>query len=70
MTDLVGLNGVNIEYCKTDKMIADYMTKSLFSGKFKTFRYLIINISDKHHHIRHHEYVEWNNMGLKGLYQN
>ena len=46
-TYLVDQNEVNIEYCQTDEMIADDTKKPLVGGKFKLFRNLIMNISDK-----------------------
>ena len=46
---------VKIEYCPIYKIIVDYITKPLFSGKFKLFRNLIMNLSGKHHHIGKHE---------------
>ena len=51
VTDLVGRNEVNIEYCHTDEMIADYNTKPLVGGKFVLFRDRIMNLSGKHHQI-------------------
>ncbi len=60
MTDLVSRKEVNIEYCLTDEMIADYMTKPLVGSKFKLFRDLIMNLSGKHHCIKQQECVEKN----------
>ena len=57
MTDLVGRKEVTIEYCPTDEMIADYMTKPLVGSKFKLFRDLIMNLSGKHHRIAQQECV-------------
>ena len=34
---------IQIEYCPTDDMIGDYMTKPLHGGKFKIFRSKIMN---------------------------
>ena len=42
-------NEVKIQYCPTDEMISDYMTKPLVVGTYKLFRYMIMNISGKHH---------------------
>ena len=62
MTDLlVGRKEVTIEYCPTDEMIADYMTKPLVGSKFKLFRDLIMNLSGKHHRIAQLECVGRNN---------
>ena len=58
MTDLVGLNRVNIYYCPIDEMIAGYMTKLLVGGNFKFFRDLIMSFSGKHHRIVQQECVE------------
>ena len=60
VTDLVGRDEVKIEYCSTDEMIADYMTKPLVGGKFKLFRDLIMNLSGKHHRIKQQECVGQN----------
>lgn len=38
ITDLIQRNEVQIEYCPTDAMIADYMTKPLVGAKFFHFR--------------------------------
>jgi hypothetical protein len=57
VTDLVSCKEVNIEYCSTDEMIADYMTKPLVGSKFKLFRDLIMNLSGKHHRIKQQECV-------------
>lgn len=38
VTDLIQRNEVQIEYCPTDAMIADYMTKPLVGAKFFHFR--------------------------------
>ena len=35
---------INIEFCPTDQMIADYMTKPLHGKKFKKFRQEIMNL--------------------------
>jgi hypothetical protein len=44
ITDLIERKEVRIQYCSTDRMIADYMTKPLTGAKFKYFRNLIMNI--------------------------
>jgi Reverse transcriptase (RNA-dependent DNA polymerase) len=43
ITDLIERKEVTIQYCPTDLMIADYMTKPLTGAKFKKFRQLIMN---------------------------
>jgi hypothetical protein len=44
ITDLIKRGEVTIEYCPTDDMIADYMTKPLTGYKFKLFRDKIMNL--------------------------
>ena len=44
VTDLIERQEVAVEYCPTDKMIADYMSKPLTGSKFRMFRRLIMNI--------------------------
>jgi hypothetical protein len=36
---------ISIEFCPTDNMIGDYMTKPLHGKKFKTFQKEIMNLS-------------------------
>ena len=43
VTDLIQRNEVEIQYCPTDAMIADYMTKPLVGAKFFHFRDHIMN---------------------------
>lgn len=43
ITDLIKRNEIQIEYCPTDAMIADYMTKPLIGAKFIKFRQYIMN---------------------------
>ena len=43
ITDLIQRNQVTIEYCPTDEMIADYMTKLLVGSKFIRFRIHVMN---------------------------
>ena len=31
---------IEVKYCKTEEMVADMMTKSLYSTKFEKFRYM------------------------------
>ena len=47
ITDLINRNEVQIEYCPTDLMISDYMTKPLLGKKFHEFRKMIMNLPDK-----------------------
>jgi hypothetical protein len=44
ITCLIENKEVNIKYCPTDLMIADYMTKPLTGQKFQQFRKLIMNL--------------------------
>ena len=57
ITDLISRNEVEVRYCPTDEMLADYMTKPLVGAKFKLFRDLIMNLSGKHHRIGQQECV-------------
>ena len=57
ITDLISRNEVEVRYCPTDEMLADYMTKPLVGTKFKLFRDLIMNLSGKHHRIGQQECV-------------
>jgi hypothetical protein len=43
VTDLVKRGEVILEYCPTDKMTGDYMTKPLVGAKFTFFRNQIMN---------------------------
>ena len=43
ITDLIERKEVTIEYCPTDDMLADYMTKPLTGSKFNKFRGIIMN---------------------------
>ena len=44
ITDLINRNEIQIKYCPTEDMIADYMTKPLVGVKFEHFRKLIMNL--------------------------
>ena len=44
-TDLIQRGELSIEYCNTDDMIADYMTKATVGQKFKGFREDIMNLN-------------------------
>jgi hypothetical protein len=57
VNDLIGRDEVKVEYCSTDEMPADYMTKPLGGGKFKLFRDRIMNLQGKHHCIGQQECV-------------
>ena len=43
LTDQVANNNVTIQFCPTDEMTADFMTKPLQGQKFAKFRKLIMN---------------------------
>jgi hypothetical protein len=47
VTDLINRDEVDIEYCPTEDMVADYMTKPLLGSQFNRFRDLIMNLSGK-----------------------
>ena len=49
VTDMIGHGDATVEYCPTEKMIADYMSKPLVGRKFKLFRDSILNLSGIHH---------------------
>jgi hypothetical protein len=63
VTDLVSRDEVEIEYCSTDEMLADYNTKLVVGRKFSLFRDRFMNLSGKHHCIQQQEYV--GRMGIK-----
>ena len=44
VTDLIHRKELSIEYCPTDAMLADYMTKPLMGEKFELFRNEIMNL--------------------------
>jgi hypothetical protein len=44
ITDLNNRNEIQIKYCPTENMIADYITKPLVGVKFEHFRKLIMNL--------------------------
>jgi hypothetical protein len=43
ITDLIQRGEMQIQYCPTEEMIADYMTKPLVGAKFKQFHKFIMN---------------------------
>ena len=47
ITDLVGRGEIEIEYCPTGDMLADYMSKPVVGTKLKKFRDLIMNLSNQ-----------------------
>jgi hypothetical protein len=46
ITNLINRNKIQIKYCPTEDMIADYMTKPLIGVKSKHFCKLIMNLSN------------------------
>jgi hypothetical protein len=46
VTDLINQGELLVEYCSTDEMTADYMTKALVGSKFKKHRESIMNLGD------------------------
>lgn len=44
ITDLIQRNEIQIEYCPTGDMLADYMSKPLVGTKFLIFRKKIMNL--------------------------
>ena len=49
ITGLIWRNVVQVQYCPTDDMIVDYMSKPLVGAKFLKNRDLILNLSNRHH---------------------
>jgi hypothetical protein len=43
ITDLIQCNDIQIEYCPTEEMVADYMTKPLVGAKFEGLHKIIMN---------------------------
>ena len=51
---------MRIEYCPTDEMVSDFMTKPLQGKKFRDFRKMMLNLSD--------EFVDYKSTnGIKGI---
>jgi hypothetical protein len=44
ITDLIERKEINVEYCPTESMVADYMTKPMTGAKFNKFRRIIMNM--------------------------
>ena len=57
ITDLIAKDEVEVRYCPTDKMIADYMSKPTTGTKFAEFRDLILNLSGKSYQLRQQDCV-------------
>jgi hypothetical protein len=56
-TDLISRDEVEIEYCNTDEMLADYNTKPVVGRNFSLFRDRYINLSGKLLRIQQQECV-------------
>lgn len=46
VTDLVTRKEIDLRYCPTDKMLADYFTKPLVGRQFEILRSLVMNLED------------------------
>jgi hypothetical protein len=55
VTDLISRDEVEIEYCSTDEMLADYNTKPVVGRKFSLFRDRFMNLTGKPHRIQQQE---------------
>ena len=49
--ELISRDEVGVRYCPIDEIIGDDISKTLVGAKFQKFRYLIMNLSNIHHHI-------------------
>ena len=49
ITDLIAASEVSVEYCPTEKMLVNYMSKPLVGKKKKNFRARILNLNNEHH---------------------
>jgi hypothetical protein len=57
ITDLIEKGEVKIEYCPTDDMLADYMTKPLVGTKFLSFWKQVMNIRVQQECVGQHEFL-------------
>jgi hypothetical protein len=57
VTNLIERGEVEVIYCPTDDMIADYMTKPTVGKKFHRLRDLVMNLSGINHRVRQQECV-------------
>ena len=46
VTDRIGANEINVQYCPTELLIADFYTKPLQGAQFRKLRDIILNIQD------------------------
>jgi hypothetical protein len=47
ITDLISRGEVTLQYCPTELMVGDYMTKPLVGKKFIEFRKIVMNLPDQ-----------------------
>ena len=64
ITDQVEQGLVKIEYCPTDLMKADFLTKALHGKKMKKFRNEILNIANEQDDNRDCQYYMFQELGL------
>ena len=57
ITDLVKRKQVDVRYCPTEKMIADYLSKPLTGKKLETMRRWILNLDNEHLPVEQQECV-------------
>ena len=57
ITDLVKRKQVEVKYCPTEKMIADYLSKPLTGTKLKTMRRWLLNLDNEHLPVEQQECV-------------
>ena len=58
ITDLVKRKEIEVKYCPSDKMIADYLSKKLTRKNMKVMRRWILNLNDMHLPVVQQECVE------------
>ena len=51
ITDQIEKGKTEVEFCPTDEMIADFMTKALHGSKFERFKKMIMNQYDQYKQI-------------------
>ena len=47
--DRIGSENIKVEYCPTEKMVADFLTKPLQGNLFRKFRDVVMGTSTSHH---------------------
>jgi hypothetical protein len=47
VTDQIEKGNLTVEYCPTDEMVGDYMTKPLHGGKFTYFKPLVMGSKEE-----------------------